>query len=223
MDKNSKPLSQRQQQILTYIDKYTEKNGYTPTVREITEHLQLKSPSSIHYQLKVLEQAGYIKRSTNKDRSIRMNESAPGLPVFQSAQFDNAGNFVNSGDAPEYYLPFVFRDKTSFFALKCAKKEIASADIGDICIFRSLNRETDESYDADFGKYVSMGSYVLVTYNGQSYIRQFTIKKAHVWYVVDPNVGVPQNPNEEEIGDIDGLDAEVDAVLCFVVKDYMTR
>lgn len=228
MENKNKPLTQRQQQILSYIDKYTEENGYTPTVREIAEHLQMKSPSSVHYQLNILEKAGYIKRSTNKDRSIRMKDTAPGLPVYTSLIIDPDTKILKPISNPNNHLPFVPRDKSTFIALQCMFPEIATAEQEDICIFRLLCKNSEDKYNEDFSKYVKMGSYVLVSFNGKVYMRKFTISKAHVWYVKDttcldyiPIIDEKGNKYiDDGTGDIDGLDAEVEGVLCYVVKDF---
>ena len=41
-------LKSRQRQIYEYIVSFTEENGYPPSVREIGEAVDLKSPSTVH-------------------------------------------------------------------------------------------------------------------------------------------------------------------------------
>ena len=50
-------LSKMQQQIYDYIRESLEKNGYPPSVREIGEAVGLRSPSTVHFHLKNLEEA----------------------------------------------------------------------------------------------------------------------------------------------------------------------
>jgi repressor LexA len=58
--------------ILDYIATFSDKNGYTPTVREICKGVGLKSPASVNHYLKELESAGYIRRSPEKNRTIEI-------------------------------------------------------------------------------------------------------------------------------------------------------
>lgn len=65
-------LSQRQKQILQYIVQHTEAHGYPPTVREISEAVNLSSSSTVHSHLRTLEQAGLIRRDAVLTRAIRV-------------------------------------------------------------------------------------------------------------------------------------------------------
>ena len=49
---------------------FTEQNGYPPSVREIADAVGLKSPSTVHFHLKSLEEAGVITRGAGKTRAI---------------------------------------------------------------------------------------------------------------------------------------------------------
>ena len=66
----SQKASKRQQAVLDCIKKFTQEKGYSPTVREIGEELELSSPSTVHVHLKSLEKKGLIKRDPQKSRSI---------------------------------------------------------------------------------------------------------------------------------------------------------
>lgn len=50
-----KILSPMRQKILDYISKYTDENGYPPSVREICQAVDLRSPSTVHTHLKILQ------------------------------------------------------------------------------------------------------------------------------------------------------------------------
>lgn len=45
-------------------------NGYTPTIRELGEYVNLNSPASIYYHLTKLEEKGKIKRINNRKIEI---------------------------------------------------------------------------------------------------------------------------------------------------------
>ena len=53
-------LTHKQQEIYDYILSFAQENGYPPSVREIAQHVGLKSPSTVHFHLKGLREAGLI-------------------------------------------------------------------------------------------------------------------------------------------------------------------
>ena len=69
-------MSNKEIEILEFIN-YTLKNdGYSPSVREIGEAVNLKSTSTVQYHLKKLEKKGVINKSEGKSRSLHLNEIA---------------------------------------------------------------------------------------------------------------------------------------------------
>lgn len=69
-----KNLSKKQTEVLLYIKRETNNKGYPPTVREICEGVNLRSPSSVHAHLTTLELKGFIKRDPSKPRAIEVVE-----------------------------------------------------------------------------------------------------------------------------------------------------
>ena len=63
-------LSPKQARIYEFILSFTQENGYPPSVREIADAVGLKSPSTVHFHLKSLEEAGVITRGAGKTRAI---------------------------------------------------------------------------------------------------------------------------------------------------------
>ena len=68
-------LSKMQQKIYEYIAACIREQGYPPSVREIGEAVGLKSPSTVHFHLKRLEEAGVIEKGAGKGRAITLRES----------------------------------------------------------------------------------------------------------------------------------------------------
>ena len=68
----SEPLSERQQQILDFIESQMVQRGYPPSVREIGEAVGLKSPSTVHSHLATLQRLGYLRRDATKPRAIEV-------------------------------------------------------------------------------------------------------------------------------------------------------
>lgn len=65
-----KQLTQKQQTIYDYLIQFSAEHGYPPSVREIAVAVGLKSPSTVHFHLKALEEAGAITRAGGKTRAI---------------------------------------------------------------------------------------------------------------------------------------------------------
>ena len=51
-------LTPKQQRIYDFIRTFTRQMGYPPTVREIGQHVGVRSPSTVKYHLDHLRQAG---------------------------------------------------------------------------------------------------------------------------------------------------------------------
>lgn len=69
---SEKTLTKKQNEVLDYIKKYTATHGYPPAIREIGAGLGLSSPATVHTHVKKLEEAGVIKTSSNKFRTIEI-------------------------------------------------------------------------------------------------------------------------------------------------------
>ena len=67
-----KKLTPRQEEILTYIKKYSATHGYPPAIREICAGVGLNSPATVFVHVKNLEKAGYLKSTNNKFRTIEL-------------------------------------------------------------------------------------------------------------------------------------------------------
>jgi repressor LexA len=67
-----KQLSRRQQDILDFIERFTDDRSYPPTIREIQEGLAISSTSVVDYNLNVLEQRNLIHRNRNISRGIEL-------------------------------------------------------------------------------------------------------------------------------------------------------
>lgn len=64
-------LTQRQAQALQYISHCLTARGYPPTLREIGEHMGIKSTNGVNDHLKALERKGYLVREELKSRALR--------------------------------------------------------------------------------------------------------------------------------------------------------
>jgi len=78
-------LTERQREIYEFIRHKIENRGYGPTVREIGEAFDIKSPNGVMCHLKALEKKGLIKREEHAARAIQLVDHRPpaaGLPFL---------------------------------------------------------------------------------------------------------------------------------------------
>lgn len=65
-----KKSEQRQNDILAFMKKTIAAKGYSPTVREICAALGIKSTSTVHSDIKALEDKGLVKKDPAKPRTV---------------------------------------------------------------------------------------------------------------------------------------------------------
>src|SRR5947209_13242037 len=69
-------LSERQKNILKYIEDYVSERGYAPSIREIGDRVGISSTSVVDYNLRVLEREGRIFRDREVSRGIGLVNAA---------------------------------------------------------------------------------------------------------------------------------------------------
>jgi repressor LexA len=69
---NQESLSERQRAILRFIETWSDEHGYPPTIREIGTAVNINSTSVVNYNLNKLVKEGFINRSQDVSRGIRI-------------------------------------------------------------------------------------------------------------------------------------------------------
>ena len=67
-------LTDKQREILDNIKSFINKNGYSPSIREICKIANLNSPATMYAHLNNLKEKGYISWIDGKARTIRVME-----------------------------------------------------------------------------------------------------------------------------------------------------
>ena len=143
-------LTDRQEEILQIIKQLIAKNGYPPTVREIGAKAKLNSPATIHFHLKKLEEKGYIRKGSGKNRTIEIlvpneyleqNENVVEVPLLGKV---TAGSPIEAIETPDEYfaLPaYLVNSKKEIFTLKVSGESMINVGIydGDILIVERKN------------------------------------------------------------------------------------
>ena len=81
-------LTPRQQEVYTFIESRIEEWGYPPTIREIGEHLGIRSTNGVADHLKALKRKGYLTQRGNKSRTL--------LPTRPGAGSNDGGPVSNA-------------------------------------------------------------------------------------------------------------------------------
>ncbi len=72
MARRNEGLSDRHKKILAFLSEFQDNNGYSPSIREIGDSIDVKSTSLVDYYLNQLEKMGFISRDNRISRSIRV-------------------------------------------------------------------------------------------------------------------------------------------------------
>jgi len=95
-------LTDRQRAVLQYISDSIHARGYPPTLREIGNHLGIKSTNGVNDHLRALERKGYLTREDMKSRTLRLVRTPDGDPV-------DSGSSSSSDDEDMIEIPILGR------------------------------------------------------------------------------------------------------------------
>ena len=76
------PLTEKQQKILDFIIKFSQKNSYAPSQREIATHFGFSSLGTVQDYLKLLEERGYLEKSFYSRRNLTIVQKERNLPLL---------------------------------------------------------------------------------------------------------------------------------------------
>ena len=150
--RSSTRLSPRQKAILKFITSYIKEHAYPPSVRNIQQACDISSTSVVHYNLHVLQRAGYIHRDPEVSRGLELLENhrssflpPEGIPVIG---YIAAGSPLPAADEALRHDPLemvipppklnMLRPE-ELYALRVRGLSMIDAliDDGDVVIFRS--------------------------------------------------------------------------------------
>lgn len=196
-----KELTAKQQQIYDYIISFTDEHGYPPSVREIGEHVGLKSPSTVHFHLKGLQNAGMITQAAGKTRAISVNDEGQAkkdkVPVVGNVA---AGSPILATECIEDYLTFDTNGLTGeHFALRVRGESMLYAGIlpDDLVV---VHQQQD----------ARNGEIVVAMIEDEATVKTLQRKNGKTWLL-------PENPEYEPI---DGDRAEILGKVIAVVRKY---
>ena len=77
-------LTDRQEEILKYINSYREVNGFPPTIREIAKNFGISSTFGVKKHLDALVKKGYLHIESNASRGISTLQNEQSQPVIET-------------------------------------------------------------------------------------------------------------------------------------------
>ncbi len=202
-------LTPKQQRIYDFIQAFAAQHGYPPSVREIGAAVGLKSPSTVHFHLKGLEEAGMIVKAEGKTRAITLaapagravgEEVAPRanqIPVVGNVA---AGSPILAEECIEDYLTFDTQGKAGeFFALKVRGESMLNAGIlpDDLVV---VHRQPE----------ANSGEIVVALFEDEATVKTLRRRDGKVWLM----------PANDDYEPIDGTHAQIVGKVVAVVRRY---
>jgi len=202
-----------QQRIYDYVADHIQKQGYPPSVREIGMAVGLRSPSTVHFHLKHLEEAGYIEKGAGKGRALALTHREEAPPsAAAAAAFEPpadrvpivgnvaAGSPILAEECVEDYLAFDTNGRPGeYFALHVRGDSMINAGIfsGDLVVVH----QQPTAYN---------GEIVVALIEDEATVKRLSRKNGHVWLL----------PENENYSPIDGDHASILGKVAAVVRRY---
>lgn len=195
-----RPISEKQKQILRFIQEYTASEGYPPAVREIAAAVGLRSPSSVHAHVKHLRELGYLEQSEGKTRTVKLagQTGTSAVPLLGKVA---AGQPILAVEQTESMLHVDLNGRSgSYFALHIQGDSMIDAGIlnGDVIVVRRQS-------------YAQQGQIVVAVIEDEATCKRLEKKDGHVWLM----------PENEAYAPIPGDDARILGVVVKVMRDYI--
>ncbi len=211
-------LSRMQQKVYDYLVSFITDRGYPPSVREIGEALDLRSPSTVHFHLKHLAELGYIEKDAGKGRAITLSKAAPkekaakAAPAAAPVEVESKGNQIPvighvaagspilAAECVEDYLTFDTGGRDGeFFALRVRGYSMKDAGIlpDDLVVVQQQSTAQN-------------GEIVVALLGEEATVKRLKKQNGRVWLM----------PENEEFSPIDGTEAQIMGRVRAVVRQY---
>ena len=195
-------LSKMQQRIYDFIAETIQEQGYPPSVREIGDAVGLKSPSTVHFHLKHLEELGVIGKSAGKGRAITLTEQPQEsmedrIPIVGHVA---AGSPILAQECIEDYLTFDTGGRTDeYFALRVRGESMINAGIlpDDLVV---VHRQSN-AYN---------GEIVVAMIEDEATVKRLSRQGGRTWLL----------PENDDYSPIDGTYAQILGKVAAVVRRY---
>jgi len=151
------PLTKKQEEVLTAIKKFIAKNGYSPSVREVCELMNLSSTATVFVHMRHLMNKGYLKQTDNKFRTLEVlvpneylesKEDVVSVPLLGKV---TCGNPIEAIEFPDEFISlpaFMIPKKEEIFTLRTEGMSMKNVGIydGDIVIVKRAQTAKNGDY-----------------------------------------------------------------------------
>ena len=191
--------TQMTERIYEYLQEVIPAQGYAPSVREICAAVGLRSPSTVHFHLKRLQEQGLIEKGDFKGRAIVLTQPKKKhqVPIVGDVA---AGSPILAQECIDDYLTFdCGGEEDCHFALRVRGESMLNAGIlpGDLAVVR--RQQTARS-----------GDIVVALFEDEATVKRLSLRNGQVWLL-------PENDDYEPI---DGNEAVVLGKVVAVVRTY---
>lgn len=187
--------SDKPQQIIDYVNRFIQENGYSPSVREIGIAVGLRSTASVSYHLQALQEKGLIQAPAGKGRkrALVTGARAGQIPVVGVV---TAGVPILAVENQEGTLAW---DEPGCFALRVRGDSMVNAGIlsGDKVVVRP--QETAED-----------GQIVVARIEDEATVKRLRRRNGQIWLM----------PENDAYAPIDGTYAQIIGIVRGVVREY---
>lgn len=186
-------------QIYDYLCSVIPQQGYAPSVREICDAVGLKSPSTVHFHLKRLQERGLIEKGDCKGRAIVLTGRTERnrIPVLGDVA---AGSPILAQECIDDYLTFDCDGRENeYFALRVRGESMLNAGIlpGDLVVVR--RQQTAQN-----------GEIVVALLGEEATVKRLSRRNGEIWLL----------PENDAYQPIDGTNAAVLGKVTAVVRQY---
>jgi repressor LexA len=147
-----KELTERQEEILRYIEEFRDNTGYPPTLREIGKKFEISSTFGVKRHLDALVKKGYLTQESNTSRGLTLvkdkneNQALSGrlkpedavynIPIIGRVAAGSPITAIENVEGSIMIDPALMRKSANCFALKVKGDSMINAGIfdGDIVI-----------------------------------------------------------------------------------------
>jgi repressor LexA len=122
-------LTRKQYELLTFIDSYLKRTGYSPSFEEMKEALRLKSKSGIHRLISALEERNYLGRRHHRARALEVLRLPDNMTPRHEPDIDPDLEEEGDEDSPRFTPNVIRGDFTGRIQAVRAANDAASVKL----------------------------------------------------------------------------------------------
>jgi repressor LexA len=206
-------LTDRQEEILTFIKQFTLESGYPPTLREIGKHFQISSTFGVKRHLEALVKKGFINIESNASRGIsfikkssdeiidgkyRDDDAFVKIPIIGRVAAGLPINAVENLEGSLVVDPSFLKKAEDAFALRVKGDSMINAGINDKDLVIVSPKEQAKN-----------GDIVVAMLNDEATVKTFEFLNNKIRLIAENNAYLPIEVKSEDdfklIGKVKGV------------------